>query len=228
MNDNKSIFVIIPCFNEARVIRQTVQEVIAAGYNVVVVDDCSTDDSYELIRGLQIDLIRHKVNLGQGAALQTGIEVAKKKGAEYFVSFDADGQHDVNDIEAIVEKLKKENLDIVLGSRFLPGAESNIKPGRKFFLKIACLMNFAFTGILLSDAHNGIRVFNKNAAEKINIKENRMAHASEFLMQIKKHRLKFAEHPVHIHYTAYSKKKGQSLFNSVKIFFELVLNKLFD
>lgn len=89
-------------------------------------------------------------------------------------------------------------------------------------------MNFAFTGILLTDAHNGLRAFNRHAAEKINLMENRMAHATEFLAQIKKHRLRFAEHPVHIRYTDYSRKKGQSLLNSIRIFFELVLNKFFN
>lgn len=223
-----NIYLIIPCFNEAEVIRQTVEEVISGGYKVVLVDDCSTDNTKEIIKGMPVNYIRHKVNLGQGAALQTGIEVARKKGAEIFVTFDADGQHDVNDVAAMCNKLTEEKLDVVLGSRFLLASKSNVSGGRKLFLKLASLMNFVFTGILLTDAHNGLRVFNRNTAEKIVLKENRMAHASEFLAQIKKHKLRFAEHPVHIRYTAYSRKKGQSLLNSIRIFFELVLNKIFD
>jgi hypothetical protein len=85
-----------------------------------------------------------------------------------------------------------------------------------------------FTGILLTDAHNGLRVMNRNAAERIHLKENRMAHATEILKEIKKHSLKFGEFPVHIHYSDYSKKKGQSLLNSVRIFFDLIMNKIFD
>lgn len=224
----ENIYLIIPCFNEAEVIRSTVEEVLTSGYHVVLVDDCSTDNTKEILNGLPVIYLRHKINLGQGATLQTGIEMARKKGAEIFVSFDADGQHDVKDIEEMCKKLKEDKLDIVLGSRFLPGAISNISGSRKVFLKMASLMNFVFTGIHLSDAHNGIRVFNRNAAEKIRLKENRMAHATEFLIQIKKHKLRFAEHPVHIRYSAYSRKKGQSLLNSIRIFFELVLNKIFD
>lgn len=225
---SNSIFVIIPCYNEAEVIRQTVEEVISGGYKVVLVDDCSTDTTKETVKGMPVNYVRHKINLGQGAALQTGIDVARQKGAEIFVSFDADGQHDVNDIADLCKKLTEEKLDIVLGSRFLSDSKTNVSAGRKFFLKLASLMNFVFTGILLTDAHNGLRVFNRNTAEKIVLKENRMAHASEFLAQIKKQKLRFAEHPVHIKYTVYSRKKGQSLLNSIRIFFELVLNKIFD
>ena len=168
------------------------------------------------------------MNMGQGAALQTGISLALKKDAEYLVTFDADGQHDVSDIDGMLHKLKEEHFDIVLGSRFLPGAGGNISAGRKLFLKAACYLNYLFTGILLSDAHNGLRIMNRHAAESIHLKENRMAHATEILKEIKKHGLKFGEFPVQIHYSGYSKKKGQSLLNSVRIFFDLVLNKIFD
>jgi hypothetical protein len=166
--------------------------------------------------------------MGQGAALQTGISVALKRKGEYMVTFDADGQHDVNDIEGMLQKLKEGQFDIILGSRFLPGAGGNIRTVRKLLLKVACYLNYVFTGILLTDAHNGLRVMNRNAAERIHLKENRMAHATEILKEIKKHSLKFGEFPVHIHYSDYSKKKGQSLLNSVRIFFDLIMNKIFD
>ena len=225
---NSSIFVIIPCFNEASVIRKTVKEVVEKGYHVILVDDCSKDNPGKQLKGLPIYYLQHRVNMGQGAALQTGIHVALKKGAEYLVTFDADGQHDVNDIDGMIHKLKEDQFDIVLGSRFLPGAGGNISAGRKLLLKAACYLNYLFTGILLTDAHNGLRFMNRHAAESIRLKENRMAHATEILKEIKKHGLKFGEFPVHIHYTEYSKKKGQSLLNSVRIFFDLVLNKIFD
>src|SRR4030095_3616746 len=117
---------IVPCFNEARVVRQTITEILEKGYNVVVVDDCSKDGSKKQLRGLPIYYLRHRVNMGQGAALQTGIDFAKRKGAKYFVTFDADGQHDANDISGMIEFLEKEKADIVFGSRFLPGAQTNV------------------------------------------------------------------------------------------------------
>lgn len=228
MNDRRTIFVVIPCYNEAGIIRETIAAVVEKGYSIIVVDDHSTDKTKEQLREIPVIYIRHRVNLGQGAALQTGISVALKKGAEWLATFDADGQHDVNDIDGMLQKLKESQLDIVLGSRFLPGAGGNISAGRKLLLKAACYLNYLFTGILLTDAHNGLRVMNRHAAERIRLKENRMAHATEILKEIKKHGLKFGEFPVHIHYTGYSKKKGQSLLNSIRIFFDLVLNKIFD
>jgi len=228
LSDRRKIFVIIPCYNEAAIIRETIAAVIEKGYSIIVVDDHSTDNTKEQLKEIPLIFIRHRLNLGQGAALQTGINVALKKGAEWLVTFDADGQHDINDIDGMLHKLKEDQLDIVLGSRFLPGAGGNISAGRKLLLKTACYLNYLFTGILLTDAHNGLRVMNRHAAERIRLKENRMAHATEILKEIKKHNLKFGEFPVHIHYSDYSKKKGQSLLNSVRIFFDLVLNKIFD
>ncbi|HEY5967427.1 MAG TPA: glycosyltransferase family 2 protein [Chitinophagaceae bacterium] len=228
MSDKKTIFVVIPCYNEAGIIRETIAAIIEKDYSIIVVDDHSTDNTREQLKEIPLIYIRHRLNLGQGAALQTGISVALKRGAEYLVTFDADGQHDVNDIDGMLQKLKEDQLEIVLGSRFLPGSGGNISVGRKLLLKAACYLNYLFTGILLTDAHNGLRVMNRHAAKSIHLKENRMAHATEILKEIKKHDLKFGEFPVHIHYTGYSKKKGQSLLNSIRIFFDLVLNKIFD
>lgn len=118
MNDNKSIFVIIPCYNEARVIRKTVTEVLEKGYSVVVIDDCSKDGSKKQVKGLPVFYLRHRINMGQGAALQTGIDFAKKKGATYFVTFDADGQHDRNDIAGMVDLIQKEKVILFLAHVF--------------------------------------------------------------------------------------------------------------
>lgn len=124
MNTSKAeIYVIIPCYNEASVVRNTVTDVLKHGYNVVVVDDCSKDHSKKQLQGLPIYYLRHRTNMGQGAALQTGLEFAKRKGASYFVTFDADGQHDSNDIDGMFEELLKNKADIVFASRFLPGAK---------------------------------------------------------------------------------------------------------
>ncbi|HKC35828.1 MAG TPA: glycosyltransferase family 2 protein [Chitinophagaceae bacterium] len=227
MIDNKSIFVIVPCFNEARVIRKTVTEVLEKGYSVVVVDDCSKDGSKKQITGLPVYYLRHRVNMGQGAALQTGIDFAKKKGAKYFVTFDADGQHDSNDIPGMVEFLEKEKVDIVFGSRFLPGSKTNVSRYRSFALNFGRYINFWVSGIMLSDSFNGFRLFSKPAAEKITLTENRMAHPAEFLMLTAANKLKYTEYPVAIHYSDYSKAKGLKNRDGIKILFEILLYKIF-
>lgn len=227
MNDTKSIFVIIPCYNEASVIRKTVEEVLEKGYRVVIVDDCSRDNSRKQLSGLPLYYLRHRVNMGQGAALQTGIDFAKKKGAKYFVTFDADGQHDCNDIAGMVAFLEKENADIVFGSRFLPGAKTNVSRSRSFALNMGRYINYFFSGILLSDSFNGMRLFSRRAVEKIKITENRMAHPVEILMLTAANKIKYAEYPVAIHYSDYSKGKGLKNKDGIKILVEIFLHKIF-
>ncbi len=227
MTDTRSIFVIIPCYNEASVIRKTVEEVLEKGYRVVIVDDCSKDNSKKQLSGLPVYYLRHRVNMGQGAALQTGIDFAKKKGAKYFVTFDADGQHDSNDIPGMVEFLEKENADIVFGSRFLPGSRTNVSRSRSFALNMGRYINYLVSGIMLSDSFNGLRLFSKQTADKIRITENRMAHPVEFLMLTAAKKLKYAEYPVSIHYSEYSKNKGLKNRDGIKILVEMFLYKIF-
>jgi polyprenyl-phospho-N-acetylgalactosaminyl synthase len=225
--NNHSIFIIVPGFNEATVIRQTVETLLEKKYSVVVVDDASTDNTRNVLLGLPLFYIRHLSNLGQGAAIRTGMELALKKGAEYIVTFDADGQHDVNDIEKMLRLLQQEKADIIFGSRFLEGAATNVHTSRKIILKTARLINYLASGILLSDANNGLRIMTREAALKMQITENRSSHNAQVQNLVKKHALKYAECPVNISYSAYSKKKGLRNINSIRILYDLILYKIF-
>ena len=224
----EKITVIIPVYNEHAVseVVQSLQKI--QGLSIIIVDDGS-DVSVKTLLPPAIPLvyIRHRINLGQGAALQTGFNYARKINADVVVTFDADGQHDAGDIQSLVFPLLKNEADVVLGSRFLLKEKTNMPFSRKCILILARVINFLFTGLMLSDAHNGLRAFNRKAIEKICITENRMAHASEILFEIKKHKLRFKEMPVHIRYTKYARQKGQSGWDSIKVLFDLVLHKLF-
>jgi glycosyltransferase involved in cell wall biosynthesis len=168
--------------------------------------------------------VRHPINLGQGAALQTGIEFAvAQPDCDYVVTFDADGQHLVSDAQAMVARLASEPLDVVLGSRFLDG-RTRVGWSKRLVLRLAVLFDRASSGIDLTDAHNGLRAFTRDAAAKIEITQNRMAHASEIVSNIAKKKLRYAEQPVRVVYTAYSKAKGQSIWNSINILADLFLN----
>lgn len=228
MTDKRSIFVIIPCYNEARVVRQTVSEVLEKGYSVVVVDDCSKDGSRKQLKGLPLYYLRHRVNMGQGAALQTGIDFAKKKGAKYFVTFDADGQHDSNDIAGMIELIEKKQSDIVFGSRFLPGSKTNASSSRTFVLNMARYVNFLVSGVLLTDAYNGLRLLDRKAADMIRLTENKMAHATQFQVLAAKNKLNYSEYPNNIQYTQYSTGKGLRNWDGIKIFVEVLLYKIFS
>lgn len=224
--DPKSVFVVVPVFNEHATIETVADALLIKGYSVVMVDDGSSHDLSYLLANKKIYFLRHEVNLGQGAALRTGIEYALEKNAQYIVTFDADGQHHAEDIERLIEALEEKKCDIVLGSRFLP-ADQSIPFIRKLVLQIGRYINLIFTGVLLTDAHNGLRAMTGGAAKKIKLMENRMAHASEILLHIKKHKLTYSEVPVKISYTSYSQGKGQTFWSGFRIVFDLLLNKIF-
>jgi len=219
--------VIIPCYNEASVVKDTVADVLDRGYKVIVVDDGSKDNSKKQLSSLPISYLRHRTNMGQGAALQTGIEYAKRKGARYFVTFDADGQHDSKDIAGMIKILIENKSDIVFGSRFLPGSQTNISGARSFVLNVARYVNYLVSGILLSDAYNGLRIFNAKAADLLKITENKMAHATEIQMLVAKNKLSYSEFPTNIQYNEYTKRKGLRNIDGLKIVFEILLFKIF-
>jgi polyprenyl-phospho-N-acetylgalactosaminyl synthase len=225
--DPGKVFVVIPAYNENAVISSVVTELVTYNFHLIVVDDGSEPALHTLLKKSPVFILRHMVNLGQGAALQTGIEYALSKNAEYIVTFDADGQHQASDIENLLLPLTNNEADITLGSRFMKGGKHNMTIARKILIQIARFLNYFLTGLMLTDAHNGLRAMNRKAASTTQIRQNSMAHATELLTQIKKKRLRFKEIPVTIHYTAYSRKKGQTVWSSFRIFFDLLLDKIF-
>lgn len=224
--NGSNIFIVIPVYNEARIIAQTLHQVLQTGYSIVVVDDGSTDGTGEVVRQFPVHYIFHPVNIGQGAALQTGMDFARMRSANAVVHFDADGQHRVADVQQLLEPVLNGDCDIALGSRFFHKSDSKIPVSKKIFLQLARYVNWMFTGILLTDAHNGLRAMNSKALDAIYFSENRMAHASEMLSIIKEKKLVYREVPVTIEYTEYSMHKGQSLWNSINIIFDLLFKKI--
>ena len=216
-------WVVIPLFTEASVIGAVVRDLRTRFANVVCVDDGSPDDSAPVAAAAGAVVVRHGVNLGQGAALQTGIAYAlRDPWMTSVVTFDADGQHRVEDADAMVDRLEAEGLDVVLGSRFLD-RRTRLDPVRRAVLKVAVVYTNRSTGMALTDAHNGLRVLSREACGRLQLRHNRMAHASEIVDQIGRSGLPWAEQPVEIRYTDYSRSKGQSLLNSVNILVETLL-----
>lgn len=225
---NKTVFVVVPIYNEGPVIQSTLGPLIDRGYSVVAVDDGSTDDTWSAVRSLPVFSLRHAINLGQGASLQTGTAFAISRGAEFVVHFDADGQHNPDDIEVLLEPLRRGEADVVLGSRFLRDADRRAVPrAKRILLRAGRVVNGVLTGLWLTDAHNGFRAFTWEAAAKIDLRENRFAHASEILAQIRASRLRFVERPTAIVYTERSIAKGQPMWNSIKIVLDLLLRRIF-
>ena len=212
---------VVPLYNEASVIAEVVRGVRTTFPQVVCVDDGSRDASAVEARKGGAVVVQHPVNLGQGAALQTGIEYAlRDPEMRHVVTFDADGQHRVEDAAAMVEVLRSSDADIVFGSRFLD-ARTQPSRAKKALLRAAIVYTNMTTKVHLTDAHNGLRAFNRSVAEHLDIRQNRMAHASEIVEQVGRGGFRYAEHPVHILYTDYSRAKGQSMLNSVNILTEM-------
>ena len=215
----------IAAYNEARVIQDVVRAVSAEGWSVVVVDDGSTDQTFERLEDLPVWRLRHIMNRGQGAALQTGIRHALRLGAEIIVTFDADGQHDPSQIVDIVEPVASGRCEVTMGSRFLDG-RTQLPFGRYFVLKLGVLFTRLTAGIRVTDTHNGFRAFSRKAAERLSIGMDRMAHGSDILEQIARHRWGFCEVPVTVRYTDYSIAKGQQSGNALWIAIQVLLEKL--
>jgi polyprenyl-phospho-N-acetylgalactosaminyl synthase len=217
-------FVVVPAYNEARVIGAVIGGLSPAFPNIVVVNDGSSDDTADVLSGSPVTLVKHHINLGQGASLQTGITFALERGASYIVTFDADGQHRPEDALSALRVLGQGGCDVVCGSRFL-GTPSNIPRGRRVILKAAIGLANLTSGSSMTDAHNGLRALSRKAASCLDISQSGMAHASEIISQLREHKMVIREVPVQINYTEYSLSKGQSSLNSINILIDLVVGR---
>jgi glycosyltransferase involved in cell wall biosynthesis len=219
-----AVWIIVPAHNEGQRLHRTLQGLCERYANVVVVDDGSGDDTAAVAHGHPVWVLRHLINCGQGAALQTGIDFALRRGAAILVTFDADGQHAAEEIERLVEPVRTGKVDVVLGSRFL--GETVGMPGTRWLiLKLGVLFTRVFSGIRVTDTHNGLRALSRAAAQTIRITQNHMAHASEILDQIRFRKLRFCEVPVTIRYSTAALAKGQSSWNAMRIVGELILGR---
>jgi glycosyltransferase involved in cell wall biosynthesis len=218
------VWIVIPAFNEASVIGDVISDVRSVFGNVVCVDDGSRDDTGDRAHRAGAHVVRHPVNLGQGAAIQTGVEYARNRpGANVFATFDADGQHRVKDVVRMIDRLTAEDLDIVIGTRFGDRAPERMPKLKRLLLPVVAKLSPASRKLGLTDAHNGLRVFDRTVADGLNLTMNGMAHASEFIALIVENHWRVVEEPVEILYTDYSMSKGQPLVNGINIIFDGLL-----
>ncbi|VEI12931.1 glycosyltransferase family 2 protein [Trueperella bialowiezensis] len=221
-NLSRVSWLVVPLYNEATVISDVITNAKRTFPNIVCVNDGSHDDGAELARSAGAIVVDHPINLGQGAALQTGITWALTyTDAKYLVTFDADGQHRTTDAMRMIERAEAEDLSFVLGSRFL-GESHQAGWLKKLVLSTAAKVTRLRTGMNLTDAHNGLRVLRRDAAARLDLTMHRMAHASQIINQLASMNLRWAEESVTIDYTDYSRSKGQSLLNGVNIMTDMI------
>ncbi len=217
-------WVVCSAYEEEKRLSKVLSGLLMVVDHIVVVDDGSRDETVEVAKRYPIWLIRHPFNLGQGAALQTGIDFALAQNAEFIITFDTDGQHDPFDISVLLSGLRQENADFALGSRFL-GQTYDIPLMRKLILKAAIFFTRLLSGVKLTDAHNGIRAMTSKGARAIRITMNRMEHASELIDQIAESGLKYIEVPVSISYFPDTLEKGQNSTDAFRLAVKLIMNK---
>lgn len=218
-------WIVIPAYNEGNTILKVLKNLKEAGYEkTIVVDDGSRDDTFEVAKKHAQVVVKHKLNRGLGGALGTGIQGALRMGAEYIITFDADGQHDTKDIQKVLSPLKRREADVVIGSRLIDPEGMPMK--RRIANRIANYVTYFLFGVWTTDSQSGLRGFNRNAAEHIRIRTNRMEVSSEIIREIGYHGLRFKEVPIKAIYTDYSLSKGQSFFVGIKTFARLLMHRL--
>jgi glycosyltransferase involved in cell wall biosynthesis len=210
-------WVVVAAYNERAVIGSVVADLVQAGWCVVVVDDGSHDDTAAAASTGGAIVLRHAINRGQGAALQTGIDFALARGANRLVTFDADGQHDAADVPVLVAAL--DDADVALGSRFL-GSIVGAGRARRGLLRVATVVSNWLAGLPLTDAHCGLRAFRAEVAAQLRITQDRMAHASELLANLRRSGARWIEVPVKVRYTDHSARKGQHGLQAVRVLFD--------
>lgn len=222
-----AIVYVIPAFNEGRVIADVIAALRdgAPPGRVVVIDDASRDDTSARAAAAGAIVLRHPINRGQGAALQTGFDAALRLNAGVAVSFDADGQHQPGDVWKLLDALLEHRVPIALGSRFLAGG-ADVPAGRRVTLRLGLWFTRFVSRIAVTDTHFGLRALTADALRRIRITEDRMAHASELLDLIAAARIPFVEVPCSVRYTAYSMQKGQRWSAAPRIMFDFLLGKM--
>lgn len=221
---NKEIFIVIPAFNESRVVLDVIDEIKQCGFNnIILVDDGSQDDTFEKAQKAGVIALKHKINRGKGAATKTGIEAAKLLGADIIVTMDGDGQHDANDIQKLIKPILSGKKDVVLGTRLKDPR------GMPFYKRIQNYIANIFTwylfGLWVTDSQSGFRAYSKKAADLINTKYDRYEYDSEVIREIFVYKLKFEEVAIKVSYTEYSTTKAQKqdFTNGLKTLYKMFL-----
>lgn len=223
MLNEKEIYIVIPAFNEEKVICDVIADLKQCGYyNLVIVDDGSSDNTFLQALNVNPITLRHKINRGKGAAVKTGFDVAKYCGAGIVVTMDGDGQHDPKDIEKLTKPILENGIDVVLGSRLL---NTEGMPFIKVIAnKIGNIVTTLLYGIKVSDSQSGFRAYSQYAATKINTKADKYEYDSKVLREVKNNRLLYVEVPIRVLYTEYSKGKPQKqgFINGIKTLVRMI------
>lgn len=217
-----SVYILLPVYNEQEKIESVVTELKSVFKNIVAVNDGSSDSTKEILESLEVITLNHSINLGQGAAISTGFRyIQLLKDADAVITFDADGQHSVDDAKVFAEEILSCKEEIIFGSRFIEN-RSNIPFIKMIALSVVVFFTNRFSKISLSDAHNGMKAIKKNCLDKIDIDIDGFGFESQIIHQVSKKSITYKEMPTNTIYTRYSRNKGQKLVNGFLILEDLI------
>jgi glycosyltransferase involved in cell wall biosynthesis len=224
----RDIWVIIPAYNEEKIIGEVLDVLFSLGLKLVIIDDGSTDRTYQIAQAIVEDnpgrgyLYRHPINRGLGATLKTGMEVCLEKGANIMVTFDADGQHNPDDILPVCQPIIKGQADVVIGVRNF----NDMPEVKKVSNQLMNLITRIFYGANVRDSQSGLRAFNRKAAVALDIESREYGISSEIIREIKRKELKMEEVPIETIYTDYALAKGTNLKVGIKILVRMIRDVL--
>jgi len=221
------IAVVIPSYNEGQKLQSVLENLQSSNYDIIVVDDGSNDNTSQLLEKHSIYHTKHNANLGQGAALKTGTNIARKMGVDIVIHFDADGQHRLEDLKKIIKQFElNTELEVVLGSRFLDNKTQFTKL-KKVILRIAKIFTKSFLQLEFSDPQSGLRGIKISALDKLDWQSDDFRHCTEILNLIKINKLNFQEIPIIVNYDKYSQTK-KSIMPQIMMGWKLLITKFFN
>ncbi len=223
---SKKVFIVIPCYNEEKVIGEVIKDIKKEGWkNIVVVDDGSVDKTSDKAKKEKVFVLKHILNRGKGAAVKTGLEFAKLQNADIVVTIDGDGQNNSKEIKKLVKKVE-EGFDVVMGTRF-EKKKNKMPLFNRIANKFANIFIFFFYLLMVTDSQSGFRAYSKRALELLNLKMDRYEFDSEVIREIARKKLSYTEVPIDVFYTEYSKskKQKQNLINGLKTMARIILSQ---
>lgn len=223
---NNEIFIVLPAFNEESTVSEIITDLANRKYNVLVINDGSYDKTLELAQLTKekfpnnVFIYSHIINRGLGAAIKTGFKAANLHNAKYVITFDADGQHDVDDLNNVIIPLINKEADVVIGSRIF----EDMPLSRNFANTAMNLITHIFYGAKVKDSQSGLRAFNNKAISLIDINSKGYDVSSEIIREIKNKNLKLTEVPITTIYTQETKNKGTDIIVGLKIIIRMIIN----
>ena len=190
----------IPAYNEEKNIAKIIIKLKKITDSIIVCDDGSSDMTSEIAKNLGVIVISHKKNMGYGAAIRTIFEKSAEIGSDILVTFDADGQHRIEDVSRVLHPLENSEADIVIGSRFL-GKQSNVPNYRKLGIKVITQVTNSSIKTKLTDSQSGFRAYSKQVLSKISLSEIGMGISTEILIKASSKGLRITEVPITILYS---------------------------